>query len=51
MKYSDYKNTLSLQMIYAGYSTVGTEWCYKNVTSPFTRLYLIRFCLHEPTGI
>lgn len=41
MKYSDYKNTLSLQMIYAGYSTVGTEWCYKNVTSPFTRLFLI----------
>ena len=28
-------------MIYAGYSKVGTEWCYKNVVSPFTRLYLI----------
>ena len=31
MKYADYQNTLSLQMIYAGYSKVGTEWCYKNV--------------------
>lgn len=41
MKYADYQNTLSLQMIYAGYSKVGTEWCYKNVVSPFTRLYLI----------
>lgn len=41
MKYADYKNTLNLQMIYAGYSKVGTEWCYKNVVSPFTRLYLI----------
>lgn len=41
MKYADYRNTLSLQMIYAGYSRVGTEWCYKNVISPFTRLYLI----------
>lgn len=41
MKYADCQNTLSLQMIYAGYSKVGTEWCYKNVVSPFTRLYLI----------
>lgn len=41
MKYADYQNTLSLQMIYAGYSEVGTEWCYKNVISPFTRIYLI----------
>lgn len=41
MKYADYKNTLNLQMIYAGYSIVGTEWCYKNVVSPFTRLFLI----------
>lgn len=41
MKYADYKNTLNLQMIYAGYSRVDTEWCYKNVVSPFTRLFLI----------
>lgn len=41
MKYADYLNTLSLQMIYAGYAKVGTEWCYKNVVSPFTRLYYI----------
>lgn len=41
MKYADYQNTLSLQMIYAGYQKVGTEWCYKNVVSPFTRIYLI----------
>lgn len=41
MKYADCQNTLSLQMIYAGYSKVGTEWCYRNVVSPFTRLYLI----------
>lgn len=41
MKYADYQNTLSLQMIYTGYSKVGTEWCYGNVISPFTRIYLI----------
>lgn len=41
MKYADYNNTLSLQMIYTGYAEVGIEWCYKNVISPFTRIYLI----------
>lgn len=41
MKYADYQNTLSLKMIYAGYSQVGREWCYRNVISPFTRIYLI----------
>lgn len=28
-------------MIYAGYYEVGKEWCYRNVLSPFSRLYLI----------
>lgn len=28
-------------MIYTGYAEVGIEWCYKNVISPFTRIYLI----------
>lgn len=41
MNYADYNNTLSLRMIYAGYARVGREWCYKNVVSPFTRLYLV----------
>lgn len=41
MKYVDLKNALSLHMIYAGYYNAGREWCYKNVISPFTRLYLI----------
>lgn len=35
------KNTLSLQMLYAGYHTAGKEWCYRNVISPFSRMYLI----------
>lgn len=41
MKYANYKNTLSLHMIYTGHSLVKKEWCYKNIISPFTRLYLI----------
>lgn len=41
MKYANYQNTLSLNMIYTGYSQVGKEWCYKNIISPFTRIYLI----------
>lgn len=41
MKYADFKNTLSMHMIYTGYYRAHTEWCYKNVISPFTRLYLI----------
>ena len=41
MKYANYRNTLSLHMIYAGHSEVGKEWCYRNIISPFTRLYLI----------
>lgn len=34
-------NTYSLTMIYAGFSRVGTWWNYKNVISPFYRLYYI----------
>lgn len=41
MKCVDIQNTLSLHMIYAGYYEVGKEWCYRNVLSPFSRLYLI----------
>lgn len=41
MKYADFKNTLSMHMIYTGYYKAHDEWCYKNVISPFTRLYLI----------
>lgn len=41
MKYADFQNTFSLQMIYAGYYEAGREWCYKDVISPFSRLYLI----------
>ncbi|RGM49289.1 AraC family transcriptional regulator [Bacteroides sp. OM08-11] len=28
-------------MLYAGYHMAGKEWCYKNVISPFSRMYLI----------
>ena len=28
-------------MIYAGYHCAGKEWCYENIISPFSRLYLI----------
>ena len=28
-------------MIYAGYHRAGKEWCYENIISPFSRLYLI----------
>lgn len=41
MKYADFQNTFSLQMIYTGYYEAGREWCYKDVISPFSRLYLI----------
>lgn len=41
MKILNNKNTLSLQMLYAGYHTAGKEWCYNNVISPFSRMYLI----------
>lgn len=41
MKYANYQNTLSLNMIYTGHCQVGKEWCYKNIISPFTRIYLI----------
>lgn len=34
-------NTLSLCMIYTGFKRVGTWWNYKNVISPFYRLYYI----------
>lgn len=34
-------NTYSLSMIYAGFKRVGTWWNYKNVISPFYRLYYI----------
>ncbi len=33
--------TYSLSMIYTGYKQVGTWWNYKNVISPFYRLYYI----------
>lgn len=41
MKILNEKNTLSLQMLYAGYHSAGKEWCYRNVISPFSRMYLI----------
>lgn len=41
MRYADFQNTFSLQMIYAGYYEAGKEWCYKDVISPFSRLYLV----------
>lgn len=41
MKILNEKNTLSLQMLYAGYHMAGKELCYKNVISPFSRMYLI----------
>ena len=41
MKILNNRNTLSLQMIYAGYHCAGKEWCYENIISPFSRLYLI----------
>lgn len=41
MKILNGKNTLSLQMLYTGYHTAGREWCYSNVISPFSRMYLI----------
>ncbi|WP_455674960.1 AraC family transcriptional regulator [Phocaeicola sp.] len=34
-------NTFSLSMIYVGFKRVGTWWNYKNVISPFYRLYYI----------
>lgn len=34
-------NIYSLSMIYAGFKRVGTWWSYKNVISPFYRLYYI----------
>lgn len=34
--------TLSLSMIYAGFKRVGTWWNYKNIISPFYRLYYIK---------
>lgn len=34
-------NICSLSMIYAGFKCVGTWWNYKNVISPFYRLYYI----------
>lgn len=41
MKIFNSKNSLSLQMVYTGYHRAGREWCYTNVISPFSRLYLI----------
>lgn len=41
MKIFNSKNSLSLQMVYTGYHCAGKEWCYTNVISPFSRLYLI----------
>lgn len=41
MKILNNKSTLSLQMIYTGYYCAGREWCYENIISPFSRLYLI----------
>lgn len=41
MKYTNIQNMLSLHMIYTGYYEAGKEWCYRNVLSPFSRLYLI----------
>ncbi|MEG1543198.1 MAG: AraC family transcriptional regulator [Tannerellaceae bacterium] len=41
MKILNNRNSLSLQMMYAGYHCAGKEWCYTNVISPFSRLYLI----------
>ena len=34
-------NPYSLSMVYAGYKRVGTWWNYKNVISPFYRLYYV----------
>ncbi|MFR8837012.1 MULTISPECIES: AraC family transcriptional regulator [Bacteroides] len=34
-------NTLFLSMIYTGFKRVGTWWNYKNVISPFYRLYYV----------
>ena len=41
MKILNEKNTLSLQMLYAGYHMAGKEWGDKNVIRPFSRMYLI----------
>lgn len=41
MKIFNSRNSLSLQMVYTGYHRAGREWCYTNVISPFSRLYLI----------
>lgn len=41
MRYADFQDTLTLQMIYAGYYRAGREWCYKDVISPFSRMYLV----------
>lgn len=40
MTISVYK-TFSLSMIYTGFKRVGSWWNYKNVISPFYRLYYI----------
>lgn len=41
MKILNNRNSLSLQMLYSGYHRAGKEWCYTNVISPFSRMYLI----------
>lgn len=41
MKYLDSQYLFSLQMIFTGYYEAGTEWCYQNVVSPFTRIFLV----------
>lgn len=41
MKILNTRNNLSLQLLYTGFHHAGTEWCYANIISPFSRLYLI----------
>ncbi len=32
---------LSTRLLYADFCCAGKEWCYKNIISPFTRIYII----------
>lgn len=41
MKVLNTRNNLSLQLLYTGFHHAETEWCYKNIISPFSRLYII----------
>lgn len=41
MKVLNTQNNLSLQLLYTGFHHARTEWCYANIISPFSRLYLI----------